>query len=185
MQSRSLPFGIALFTVATFGEFAALYYWQRLVGFHVFEGVTVLWAGFLVERGTVVAWLRLPRELPDPWGKVRPLWLILLLVTSAEILAWSLWWPLSTNLGFLMGAFFLFFTIHAIHGYEVAIISRTGFMPAITNFGTVALSIIEATGGTVWLRLIEKRRPDLGALVLLASLLVEHILQVLGQRRKT
>jgi hypothetical protein len=181
MQLRRPLLGIGLFTVATLGEFAALYYWQRLVSFPIVLRLTVLWAGFLIERGAVVAWLRLPSELRDPWGKSRPLWLVLLVTTSAEIFAWTFWWPLSTQYGFLLGIVFFSLAIHAIHSYEVAIVSRTDFMSSVTQFGPIIISAIEATGGFIWLHLIDEGKPGLGALVLLASLLLEHILQVLSQ----
>jgi hypothetical protein len=179
---RRLWFGLLLFSIATLGEFTALFYWRVTLPINFFLSVGILWAGFVVERGAVVAWLDLPAQVCDPFGRPRRLWSILFGVTLTEIVIWVCWWNLSHRFGLISGAIFLAIMIHAVHSYEIAVVGRTTIFQSFRAPGTITLSVIESLGGACWLYFTDSGKPKWGAIVLFISLLVEHILQVLGQR---
>jgi len=168
--SWSWSVSLGLFAIATISEFLGLFYWRQwFASGKLLAATLVLWGGFAVERAVVVIWLQLPGRLRDPFGTTRPLWLIIALVTVAEIVTWVLW--IRFTGGFVVGALLLAVGIHIVHAYEVAVIRRTGYVPAAVDFGTLVLTVLEAGGAAVWLAWTLNGRAVAGTAALFASLL--------------
>lgn len=181
MKPRPLSSGILTFLVTTLGEFFALYYWFRFFSSgHVVVAIISLWVGFTIERGAIVAWLRLPRQIVDNRGNTRSLLRMLLIVTLGEILTWLLWIHLSSHISYLLGAAVFALLIHLIHSYESSVIQKGAMGSSMTSLGPIALSVVETLGAVGWLYYTQRHEAALGAAILLGSLFVEHTLQVVG-----
>lgn len=225
--SRSWPYSIGLFTVATIGEFIALVGWyvlhhanppigssfyrqaDRAVAWmrdpgasgssvlamlapvgdflqsrHTVLAVLVLCAGFLVERSMVVIWLRVPPLIITPAGHLRSRWRVLLAVTIAEIVVWVAWIGIAEAHEPAFAAAILATGIHLVHAYEVAVIKHRAFPPLLTDPGVVAITVLEAVGGVLALRLATRGFVVWPILVVLAALLTEHLLQVAALKKE-
>ncbi len=108
------------FAIATIGEFAALFFWLRFTE----DGrpglaAGLLWAGFLVERLAVVAWLRLVyrarEDRPVAGGSLWKGTLVILGVTLSEIVIWVAWrWGVGAA-GHLLAGLVLLVAMQAEH----------------------------------------------------------------------
>ena len=176
---HSWPASIALFAVATGGEFIGLCGWYYYhVAAQPVPASIILWIGFLVERSMVVLWLHLPRTVLTPSGNLGPLRPLIAAITVAEIIAWTLWIRLTEIDQLLAAILVLVVGIHVIHAYEVALIKRREFRPTLVDPGVVFLTVLECIGGVVGLHLATDGHPVRGAAVMLGALLIEHIAQV-------
>ena len=178
---HSWPVSIAMFAVATGGEFIGLCGWYYYhVAAQPVAAAIILWIGFLIERAMVVIWLQLPRKVITPSGNLGQLYPLIGLVTVAEIVVWTLWIRLIETNQMLAGIIVLVAGIHLVHSYEVALIKRRDFAPTLRDRGVILLTALECLGGTVGLHFATSGRPGRGAAVMFFALLAEHIFQVLG-----
>jgi len=65
----------------------------------------------------------------------------------------------------------------------MSLLSRKGFVTYIHDVPTVILTAAEVAGGVAWVELTRKGHPVAGALLLLAGLTIEHLLQGARLRR--
>ena len=181
MINRSWLSGAITFTVTTFGEFIAVYYW--LLFFNegrIFWAITVLLTGFIIERGAVVLHFHIPMQVADQKGNKSPVILILLFVTVSEIITWIMMLQMAVHVSYIYGAIIFAVLIHLIHSYEGKVILVGTMKESLLNPGTILLSIVETLGGIGLIYYTAHQKPMTGACILLGSLLVEHTLQVIG-----
>ena len=182
---HSWPVSIAMFAVATGGEFIGLCGWYHYhVAAQPIAASMILWIGFLIERAMVVIWLQLPQKVITPSGNLGPLYPLIGLVTVAEIVVWTLWIRLMETNQMLAGILVLVVGIHLVHSYEVALIKRREFGPTLRDRGVILLTALECLGGIVGLHFATSGRRGLGAAVMFLALLAEHIFQVLGLKHE-
>ncbi len=168
------------FLIATFGEFVALVLWLHYLDLGQSRTANIaLWIGFAVERVAVAAWVRNVHG-PSTGVAGGPLWsvgLFLIVITIAEVGIWDWWLRVSRGSGLGAGLLLLFALIHVLHSVEMGAVKRHNPLRYVVNPRTLTFSVMEAVGGTGWLWLYGLGRPVMGALVLLAGLTVEHLVQ--------
>ena len=180
------------FMIATLGEWGALFYWLRwtLDDAHLVANV-VLWAGFLVERGAVLLWLRFvhrPTEgvIPAstagatfPGGLSGPpaVLALLLVITLPEILIWVTWLWLWTEVGIGVAIGALAVLMLLEHSWELALVKRSAFKGFLSHPPTLFFTAMEVVAPAIWLHLTLTGRPFLGGLVLLFGLSIEHVIE--------
>jgi hypothetical protein len=172
------------FIIATAGEFTALFFWLQLFEQgQIILATIVLWAGFLLERGMVVLWLRaIYREREGVERDNDPLWLWLtkiIGVTIVEIVIWIGWVSLANTAGHLLAFVVLTLAIHTLHSVEMATLKRTLETPLMffTSPKTVFFTLCESIGAAGWLFFLRSGQPTMAALSLLLGLVIEHIIQ--------
>jgi hypothetical protein len=171
---------LAPFLVATIGEFVALTAWLHYLDRgHPLAADIVRWSGFAVERIAVASWVR---RVHGPATGIAggSLWLVglfLVVITVAEVSIWDWWLGLSRSHGLAAGGGLLFILIHALHSLEMAGVKRGNPLAYAITPRTLLFSAMEAAGGAAWLWLADTGRPVAGALLLLAGLTVEHLVQ--------
>jgi len=186
MKNTSRIAGIVTFIVTTFGEFLAVYFWLFFFNRdQIVWAIVVLLTGFVIERGAVVVHFRIPAQVTDKNGKKSSLILILLFVTTSEILTWIMMLQLSQHLSYVYGAVIFAVFIHLIHSYESKVILVGEMKTSLLNPGTIILSLVETIGAVGLVYCTAHQKPMLGAGVLLGSLLIEHTLQVVGLTAET
>jgi hypothetical protein len=170
------------FVAATAGEFAALYFWlQLLTAGRPWAAAAVLWVGFSVERIAVALWIRFvysPQDVEAPAAP--PIWrsvLTLVLITVSEVAIWVVWLALAVRFGHLAAGAVLMGLMLAEHSVEMSLIKRTPPFAFMGNRDTIFFTVMEVVGAMGWLYLTWNGQPLAGALVLLAGLSVEHVLQ--------
>lgn len=170
------------FVAATVGEFAALFYWLRLLeAGQPWMAAGVLWAGFTVERVAVVLWILFVYTPQDANAPPRPpLWrsaLTLVAITVSEVLIWVAWLAIATTSGHLLAGAVLMALMLAEHSVEMSLIKRTPPFAFVGNAKTIFFTVMEVLGAMGWLYLTWNGRPLAGAAMLLIGLSVEHVLQ--------
>jgi hypothetical protein len=170
------------FVAATAGEFAALFYWLRLLeAGQPWIAAAVLWAGFSVERIAVALWIVKVYTPKDAAAPPRPpLWrsaLTLIVITVTEVLIWVAWYALAVMYGHILAAVVLMGLMLAEHSVEMSLIKRTGPLAFMGNRDTIFFTVMEVAGAVGWLYLTWNGQPVAGALCLLAGLSIEHVLQ--------
>lgn len=170
------------FVAATAGEFAALFYWLRLLeAGQPWMAAAVLWLGFSVERVAVALWILFVYTPKDANAPARPpLWqsaLTLLAITASEVLIWVVWLALARSTGHLVAGAVLMALMLAEHSVEMSLIKRTPPFAWVTNRSTIFFTVMEVLGGMGWLYLTWNGQPVAGAAVLLVGLSIEHVLQ--------
>ena len=170
------------FVAATAGEFAALFYWLRLLeAGQPWMAAGVLWIGFSVERIAVALWIVFVYTPKDAAAPPRPpLWksaLTLIAITVSEVLIWVVWLALARSSGHLAAGAVLMALMLAEHSVEMSLIKRTPPFAWVTNGNTIFFTVMEVLGGMAWLYLTWNGQPVAGAAALLIGLSVEHVLQ--------
>jgi hypothetical protein len=170
------------FVAATAGEFAALFYWLRLLeAGQPMLAAAVLWAGFSVERIAVALWIVNVYAPKDTAAPPRPpLWqsaLTLVAITVSEVLIWVAWYALALQFGHLLAGVVLMGLMLAEHSVEMSLIKRTPPFAFMANRETIFFTVMEVAGAVGWLYLTWNGQPLAGAACLLIGLSVEHILQ--------
>jgi hypothetical protein len=180
------------FVVATAGEFTALFFWLQYLDqgrFWLANGI--LWAGFLVERISVIVWIRfvyrargqtpakVPGLLPTVFG--------LLAITLSEIAIWILWRAMADgqiawlNVGatanVVLAAVVLMGLMLAEHSVEMAALKNTKPWAYLGNRSTIFFTFMEVIGAVAWLAFVRNGQPVLGGICLLVGLSIEHVLQ--------
>lgn len=170
------------FITATAGEWAALYLWLKFQDQdRMLVANVVLWAGFLVERISVILWLRYVYR-PKEGVAAREVSAVqagfgIVLITLSEIVIWIAWLRLADDVSFWLAAFVLLILMQAEHGVEMSLVKKTKAFAYFTNTRTAFFTLMEVAGAVGWLYLVRHGEPTWGALVLLVGLSIEHVLQ--------
>ena len=130
MTRLRLKSDILPFLIATLGEWVALYYW---LDFNLREeavlGHLVLWAGFLLERSSVLYWVRTVynpargiANISYPFGQQV---LRIFAVTITEVLIWIVWLQVAYEFGHVVAGFALFVLMQFEHSWEMSLVKST------------------------------------------------------------
>lgn len=187
------------FVLATAGEFAALFFWLHFMdqGRFILANV-ILWAGFALERGAVLAWIRyVYREREGggagtggaaaPSGSLPRTLAGVFVITLTEILIWILWvaiadgkigWlALSAGAAFGVAAIVLFVLMQVQHSAEMAGLKGTVVTAYLADRTTLFFTFMEVAGAVGWLCFVRAGQPVAGAIFLLVGLSIEHVIQ--------
>jgi hypothetical protein len=180
------------FVVATAGEFAALFFWLHYLDqgrFWLANGI--LWAGFLVERLSVILWIRYvyagrsqqPAKVPG----LLPTVIGLLAITLTEIAIWIAWRAMADgqiawlNVGpganVVIAAVVLMGLMLAEHSVEMAALKGKKPWAYLGHSTTIFFTFMEVIGAVAWLHFVRSGQPVLGGICLLVGLSIEHVLQ--------
>lgn len=177
VQSDILPF-----TIATVGEWTALYYWLDLN--HRDAALLahlVLWVGFLIERSSVLYWIRTVHNPASGIANVAyPFWqrvLRLIVVTVTEVVIWIIWLWLAGETGYVVAGLALLFLMQVEHSWEMSLVKNTSVWTYVGNARTWAFTMAETLGAVGWLYYVSAEQQFIGGLVLLVGLAVEHVIQ--------
>lgn len=187
MKTDVLPF-----VVATAGEFAALFFWLHYLDqgrFWLANGI--LWAGFLVERVSVILWIRFVyRERGQKPARVPGLLLTvvaLLAITLSEISIWILWRAMADGqiawlsvgpaANVVIAAVVLMMLMQAEHSVEMGALKGRKPWAFLGNPSTIFFTFMEVGGAVAWLIFVRNGQPLLGGICLLVGLSIEHVLQ--------
>jgi hypothetical protein len=180
------------FVVATAGEFAALFFWLHYLDqgrFWLANGI--LWAGFLVERVSVILWIRFVYRGGARQPVREPGLLLtvagLLGITLSEIMIWIFWRAIADgqiawlNFGpgasFVIAGILLMALMLAEHSVEMAALKRTKPWSYLTSPSTIFFTFMEVVGAVAWLYFVRNGQPVAGGICLLIGLSIEHVLQ--------
>jgi hypothetical protein len=186
------------FVLATVGEFAALFFWLHYLdqGRFILANA-ILWAGFALERGAVLVWIRyVYRDRaggvgaggggPSSGSLLRTLAGVFV-ITLTEILIWILWvaiadgkigWPtLSAGAAFGVAAVVLFVLMQVQHSVEMAGLKGNVVTAYLVDRTTLFFTFMEVAGAVGWLWLVRADQPVAGAICLLVGLSIEHVIQ--------
>lgn len=190
LQKLDFRTDVLPFILATAGEFAALFFWlqyQDQGRFWLASGI--LWAGFLVERISVVTWIRAIYRRKEQVVVSTPILAAvfgLLAITLSEILIWVLWLALAdgrialglgAGTAFAVAAVVLMGLMQVEHSVEMGLLKRKSPRLYLLNPGTIFFTFMEVAGAVAWLYFVRADRPLLGGLCLLIGLSIEHVLQ--------
>jgi hypothetical protein len=170
------------FLVATGGEFIALYFWLVFFdqGSYLLATI-VLWAGFLTERIAVLVWVNL--NFGDDIGiaaKDKPWWqklIGLLAICLSEITVWVIFVLVYDHFGVLPAFVVLFIGEQIEHSVELGLLSESDWKKFVFSRSATMITLLEALGGLAWLYLVRHGQPQLGGLLLLLGLTIEHVVQ--------
>lgn len=181
------------FIVATGGEFLGLYFWLYLwdTG-HPVLATLVLWAGFLTERIAVLGWVvyfhakmaaKYPNQPPDQSAsdiknqpKAQQL-LHLLLICLSEISIWVAFVFVFERYGALAAFTVLLVGEQLEHSMELGLIAQRPISEYIPTWNALKITLLEAGGGIAWLWLARHQQPQVGGLIMLLGLTIEHVVQ--------
>lgn len=195
LQNLDFRTDVLPFILATAGEFTALFFWlkyQDLGMFWIANGI--LWGGFLVERLSVITWIRYIYRGTERAVASPPLLLALgglLAITLSEILIWIFWLALADGkigLGWGAGAavaiaaVVLMVLMQIEHSVEMGLLKQRSPSAYLLNPGTIFFTFMEVVGAVAWLYFVRADRPFLGGICLLVGLSIEHVLQGSGLR---
>ena len=175
------------FIIATAGEFAALFFWLKyLMDDRLWLANGLLWAGFLVERVSVILWLRViyreKERASQPANPVEntPAWkgaLALFAITLSEILIWLAWYWCVGWVGHFWAGLILLVLMQAEHAVEMGGLKQSSPLKYFFNGRTFFFTLMEVLGAIGWLYFTMQGDVGLGALSLLVGLSIEHVLQ--------
>jgi len=168
--------------IATGGEWIALYFW--LIFFDqgsYLLATAVLWAGFLVERLSVWVWinfsfgdrLELPGDDKPGWEKLLGLFVICL----SEILFWMIFVGVYDYFGMVPAFVVIFVGEQVQHSVELAVLADRNWKDFLFTRKASTITLFEALGGITWIYMARHGQPQIGGLLLLAGLTIEHKLQ--------
>jgi hypothetical protein len=177
------------FVIATGGEFVALYWWLVYFDQQSYVLATViLWAGFLTERIAVLYWVKVNfggsvgiAADHKPWWKKL---LGLLLICLSEIVVWVTFVFVYDWFGIWAAFAVLLIGEQMEHSLELGLLAKRDWKAFLFTWSATAITILEAVGGIAWLYLVRHGQPQLGGLMILAGLTVEHVVQGDAIRRK-
>lgn len=189
------------FVLATAGEFTALFFWLHYLdqGRFLLANM-ILWAGFALERGAVLIWIRyVYREREGERGgggadearapsRALPRTLAgVFVITLTEIIIWILWvaiadgeigWlALSAGAAFGVAAIVLFALLQVQHSVEMAGLKGTVVTTYLADRTTLFFTFMEVAGAVGWLWFVRADQPVAGAICLLLGLSIEHVIQ--------
>ncbi len=156
--------GIIIFTIA---EFAALVGWLALVlSNRNVLGIVVLAAGLILEHFLSFRTLV---------GKKFPV-LRLAIISISESAIWIVWLILARS-NPIAGFVFLVVAMFFQHSIERNVFNGKGFFDDLIKGEVVLFTIVEAIAAALWLNFVLNNDNLVGALILAAGLLVEHLIQ--------
>ncbi|WP_442505849.1 di-heme-cytochrome C peroxidase [Novipirellula sp. SH528] len=170
------------FVIATAGEFIALYYWLLLFDQSSYLLATiVLWAGFLVERIAVLYWVKenfggnigIAADHKPWWQKL----IGLLLICLSEITVWVLFVFAQHYFGWTAAFLVLFVGEQIEHSIELGLLSQTSWLKFVASRQATVITVLETLGGVAWLYLVRHDQAQLGGMMLLIGLTIEHVIQ--------
>jgi len=181
------------FIIATGGEFIGLYFWLYYwdAGSYLLATI-ILWAGFLVERISVLGWVKhfhsemeaqYPDQPPDKSAedfknKPKAQQLVhLLLICLSEISIWVVFVFAYDYYGWVAAFAVLLIGEQLEHSMELGLIAHRPIGDYIPTWNAMKITLLEAFGGIAWLALVRHEQPQLGGLILLVGLSVEHVVQ--------
>jgi hypothetical protein len=180
------------FVVATAGEFTALFFWLHYLDQGRFWlANAILWAGFLVERVSVILWIRVAyrsrEQQPANVPGLLPTVVGLLVITLSEILIWIFWLSIADGqiawldvgptVNFVLAAVVLMGLMLVEHSVEMGALRRRRPWAYMSNRSTIFFTFMEVVGAVAWLYFVRTDRPILGGICLLLGLSIEHVLQ--------
>ncbi len=146
----------------------------------------LLWAGFLVERLSVINWIRNLRRGQDNFidVPVRKQIIGILVITLSEIVIWLIWYYVALELGHIIA--FLIFTLlmQAEHAVEMAFLKREPWKKYFWHRTTLIFTLIETLGGALGLYFFMTDDFAMAAGTLFIGLSIEHIIQGVQLRDK-
>ncbi|WP_068139242.1 hypothetical protein [Roseimaritima ulvae] len=170
------------FAIATIGEFVALYFWLMFwdQGAHI-TATIVLWSGFFTERIAVLYWVKvnfgghigIAADHKPWWEKLIGLTLICL----SEITVWVAFVFVYDQFGILPAFLVLFVGEQLEHSVELGLLAQTSWKNFIFSRSATMITLLEAGGGLAWLYLVRHGQPQLGGLMILLGLTIEHVVQ--------
>lgn len=175
-QGRKL---LMAFAFVTFAEFFGLILWLPLSqNGMIFWGVVALIVGEMIEWSALAIsiWKNEEsyyRKLGRPWTGVWKSWI----TAISEAGLWVLWLWLYPTLTILGATVLLCIGMHVKHVVEMAIYTGKPVRTHFTDERDITASVIESSGAGLWLWLWVSGLPLIGAIVLFATLSIEHILQ--------
>lgn len=170
------------FFIATLGEWVALFYWLdfQLRGDLLLANV-LLWAGFLVERVTVIGWLRHVRGAAGGIAAKDAGFLKtaagVIGITLPEVAIWIGWLWLARSAGYGVAAAALAVAMLVEHSLELSLVKEVRITFFFTHAPTLFFTAMEVLGAVGWLILVDRGQTLLGGLVLLTGLGVEHVVE--------
>ncbi len=190
------------FIVATGGEFLGLYFWLY---FWDQGGTTawvvatvVLWAGFLTERIAVLGWVKYfhgkmvlkygvtPKGKTKTDLKAKPKAAAiahLLFICFTEITIWVTFVLVYDRFGWVPAFAVLMIGEQLEHSMELGLIAQRPMREYIPSLNALYITLLEGIGGIAWLWLVRHGQPQVGGLILLIGLTIEHVVE--GQAIKT
>ena len=170
------------FMIATVGEWTALYYW---LDFNhrdaAFLGHLVLWVGFIIERSSVLYWVRTVFNPASGIANIDyPFWqqvLRIIAVTITEVAIWIVWLWLAGELGHAAAGLALFVLMQVEHSWEMSLVKSTSIWTYMGNVRTLAFTLAETLAGVGWLYYVLDGQQFMGGLILFIGLAVEHVIQ--------
>ena len=181
------------FFIATGGEFLGLYFWLVLWDQgHWLLATLVLWAGFLTERIAVLGWVKYfhskmeakyPDQPPDASAsdfknkpKAQQLFHLFLICLS-EISIWVVFVFVFEHHGAPAAFVALLIGEQLEHSMELGLIAHRPIGEYIPTWNALKITLLEAGGGIAWLWLARHGQPQLGGLIMLLALTIEHVVQ--------
>ena len=182
MRKLQLKSDVLPFAIATVGEWVALYYWLDLyLEDAAFLGHLVLWVGFVIERSSVLYWIRtvynpasgIATTDYSMWHQV----LRILAVTVTEVAIWVVWLWLAGGAGHLAAGLALFVLMQIEHSWEMSLVKSTSIWAYMGDARTLVFTLAETLGAVGWLYYVLDAQQFVGGLILLIGLSVEHVIQ--------
>ncbi len=175
------------FTIATVGEFCALVLWiYYLDQGYVVLSVILLLAGFLVERLTVLNWVKSIRADNKIFANIS-WWLKaveILIITISEIVIWMIWYYAFKEFGHLVSFLILLPLMQIEHSVEMALLKKESWKKYILKKKVIVFTLFETVGAALALYFYTSEEYILAALALLIGLSVEHVIQGVNLREK-
>lgn len=181
------------FVIATGGEFIGLFFWLAYWDAEKYVLATlVLWAGFLTERIVVLGWVNhfqgeMEAKYPDQpvnksaddfKNKPKPQQLAhLLLITLSEISIWAAVVYVFDAYGWVHALAVLVAGEQLQHSMELGLIAHRPIGDYIPTWNALKITLLEAVGGIAWIWLVRHGQPQIGGLLLLVGLSIEHVVQ--------
>jgi len=188
------------FIVATGSEFLGLYFWLYFLdqgGIGLLLATIVLTAGFLSERIAVLGWVKyFHTKLQAQYGfaadgtagsdikqkSTAAALFHLFLICLSEITIWVTFVVVFDSWGWVAAFVLLMAGEQMQHSLDLALIARRPISDYIPSANALLITVLEGVGGIAWLWLVRHGQPQLGGLILLIGLSIEHVVQ--GQRIK-
>jgi hypothetical protein len=188
------------FIVATGSEFLGLYFWLYFFdrgGISIALAMIALGAGFLSERLAVLGWVKyFHTKLQAQYGlaadgsagsdikqkSTAGALLHLSFICLTEITIWVTFVLIFDRWGWVAGFATLMVGEQLQHSLDLALIARRPIREYIPSANALLITLLEGIGGISWLWLVRHGQPQVGGLILLIGLSIEHVVQ--GQRIK-
>ena len=187
------------FIIATGSEFLGLYFWLYFFdqgGTGYLLATIALSAGFLSERLAVLGWVKyFHQKLQAQYGfaadgtagrdikqSLPSALLHLSFICLTEITIWVTFVLVYDRFGWVPAFAVLMIGEQLQHSLDLALIARRPISEYIPSANALLITLLEGIGGISWLWLVRHGQPQVGGLILLIGLSIEHVVQ--GQRIK-